>query len=575
MRGKLSYKLPLSLAAAAVVVGAVLSPVAGAHRGAAGPAADIDSTSAASVNSEPVATWTGAAGDNRFSTAGNWKEGTVPVDGAKLVLPCNEGDPLTLTNDLSNVKFSGIEAASADSSKSCKNISIDAIDFADSIVFNRSGYGSASNLTLKKVTGATERVQLGAKSSGNLFFDYNTAKLTTNHLVVANGSLSVASFVTPKKSVEIEAVSSYELTYLERLDKNITKVFGGLSLAGASYDGDFTLKKGARISARPSMKPGAKEGEQIVDKAESELSGKITLLGDATYEVTELASLKLSGSIEGKGFKLAPTESSWGDFENATKKDNSNTAKGKQEFKPEELDLKKLCAAKHQRWDGSEYTAFTVGRKQSATLTEDAGCDDAYGDIVIEGRLGGVGTVQTLWVNGILAPGNSPGTITVKEQLKFNTSRSVLEIEILNKDAYDKLVVGKEFKRYGEGDTRVAVEIVTGTTLNITYLPDGKLKKGDVLTIIDNQSKTDVKGEFKDMPEGAEVRVGNATFIISYKGGDGNDVTLTAQNDSVAPKAPNTGAASLVANPAVAVAGVTAAVVALFASSKRRATNKR
>lgn len=573
MRGKLSYKLPLSLAAAAVVVGAVLSPVAGAQRGAIGPEIDTGKAPTASVNSGPVATWTGAAGNGKFSVAGNWKEKKVPVTGVKLVLPCAES-ALTLTNDLSGVKFTGIEAAPADGGKSCKNISIDAIDFADSIVFNRSGYGSASNLTLKKVTGATERVQLGAKSSGNLSFDYNTAKLTTNHLVVASGSLSAASFVTPKKSVEIEDVSSYELTYLERLDKNITKVFGRLSLTGASYDGDFTLKKGGAINASYASTWDEKKKESTVTKKENELTGKITLLGDATYHVEQLASLKLSGSIEGKGFKLAPTESSWGDFENATKKDNSNTAKGKQEFKPEKLDLKKLCAVKHQGW-GTTYTAFTVGRKQSATLSEDAGCDKAYGAVVIEGRLGGIGTVQTLWVNGILAPGNSPGTITVKEQLKFNTSRSVFEIEILNKDAYDKLVVGKEFKRYSESDTSVAVEIVTGTTLNVAYLPDGKLKKGDVLTIIDNQSKTDVKGEFKDMPEGAEVRVGNATFKISYKGGDGNDVTLTAQNDSVAPKAPNTGAASLVANPAAAVAAGAAAVIALFVASKRRVTGKR
>ncbi|MDO4780932.1 MAG: hypothetical protein Q4A34_00865 [Candidatus Saccharibacteria bacterium] len=575
MRGKLSYKLPLSLAAAAVVVGAVLSPVAGAQRGASVPVADTGSAPAASINSGLVATWTGVAGSGKFSVAGNWKENKVPVTGAKLVLPCAENE-LTLTNDLSGVKFAGIEAAPADGGKSCKNISIDAIDFADSIVFNRSGYGLASNLTLKKVTGATERVQLGAKSSGNLFFDYNTAKLTTNHLVVANGSLSGASFVTPKKSVEIENVGSYELTYLERLDKNITKVFGGLSLAGASYDGDFTLKKGGSISARPATTYDQEKKEWTVTKKENELTGKITLLGDATYEVAELASLKLSGSIEGEGFKLSPGKNSWGDFENATKKDNSNTAKGKQEFKPEKLDLKKLCAVKHQVMDSDErFAFFTIGRRQSATLTEDADCDKAYGTVVIEGRLGGVGTVKTLTVNGILAPGNSPGTITVKERLRFSTSRSVLEIEILNKDAYDKLVVGKDFKPEYEGDTSVAVEIVTGTTLNVTYLPDGKLKKGDVLTIIDNQSKTDVKGEFKDLPEGAEVRVGNATFTISYKGGDGNDVTLTAQNDSVAPKAPNTGAASLVANPAAAVAAGAAAVIALFVASKRRATGKR
>ena len=39
------------------------------------------------VNAAPPATftWTGAAGDHKMSTAGNWQEGSVPTAGSKLV----------------------------------------------------------------------------------------------------------------------------------------------------------------------------------------------------------------------------------------------------------------------------------------------------------------------------------------------------------------------------------------------------------------------------------------------------------------------------------------------------------
>lgn len=43
------------------------------------------------VNAAPATfTWTGAAGDHKMSTAGNWQEGAVPTEGSKLVFKCVE-----------------------------------------------------------------------------------------------------------------------------------------------------------------------------------------------------------------------------------------------------------------------------------------------------------------------------------------------------------------------------------------------------------------------------------------------------------------------------------------------------
>ena len=51
---------------------------------------------------------------------------------------------------------------------------------------------------------------------------------------------------------------------------------------------------------------------------------------------------------------------------------------------------------------------------------------------------------------------------------------------------------------------------------------------GDVFTIIQNDGTDPVVGTFLNSPEGAIVSQGAIPLRISYHGGDGNDVTLTA-----------------------------------------------
>ena len=152
---------------------------------------------------------------------------------------------------------------------------------------------------------------------------------------------------------------------------------------------------------------------------------------------------------------------------------------------------------------------------------------------------------------------------------------SVYKVKILNKDHYDQIDVS-----YGAG-------LVNGR-LDLTYLEGGVIKKGDTFTIIDNKGPNPIEGSamFKDLPEGAEVTVGGAIFKISYVGGDGNDVVLTALNDSVAPKAsvtskdpkapkvPNTGGEKLAVNLIGAIAGV-ASAAALLIVAKRKSFNKK
>ena len=101
------------------------------------------------------------------------------------------------------------------------------------------------------------------------------------------------------------------------------------------------------------------------------------------------------------------------------------------------------------------------------------------------------------------------------------------------------------------------------------------MHKGDTFTIIDNKSTTPVKGTFDGLAEGAEVIVNGAVFKISYTGGDGNDVVLTAQNESISPNAPNTGAKEMATKPMVAIVAAFAAIALFVIVSKRRVASRR
>jgi acetyl esterase/lipase len=65
-------------------------------------------------------------------------------------------------------------------------------------------------------------------------------------------------------------------------------------------------------------------------------------------------------------------------------------------------------------------------------------------------------------------------------------------------------------------------------TLTVTIAGLWPPSDGMRFPIIDNDGSDPVQGTFEGLPEGATINAGNYTFWISYHGGDGNDVVLTA-----------------------------------------------
>src|SRR6185295_3155457 len=55
-------------------------------------------------------------------------------------------------------------------------------------------------------------------------------------------------------------------------------------------------------------------------------------------------------------------------------------------------------------------------------------------------------------------------------------------------------------------------------------------REGDVVTLLRNNSPIPITGNFAGWPEGITRKLGDVTVRASYRGGDGNDFTLTVTN---------------------------------------------
>ncbi|HZK09352.1 MAG TPA: BspA family leucine-rich repeat surface protein [Bacteroidales bacterium] len=129
----------------------------------------------------------------------------------------------------------------------------------------------------------------------------------------------------------------------------------------------------------------------------------------------------------------------------------------------------------------------------------------------------------TTAVNGILAPGQSPGQLAINGNFAIG-SGDALEIEINGFTTagtdYDQLVVN------GTVD-------ITDATLTLVDNFAGSLPEGHIFTIINNTGTGAVVGTFNGLPEGTAMSFNGQGLVISYNGGDGNDVVLTVSSMAI------------------------------------------
>ena len=161
----------------------------------------------------------------------------------------------------------------------------------------------------------------------------------------------------------------------------------------------------------------------------------------------------------------------------------------------------------------------------TGTTTVNGGILEVDGSIVSAttvnsgGTLGGNGTTGDVAVaaGGTLAPGSSAGMLTTGDVAIV--AKAIFAVELGGTSpgigGYDQLVVN--------GTVSLGKAKLDGGTLS-GFVPS----VGDKFTIIANDGSDAVSGKFAGLDQGDAFVFDSRAMKISYKGGDGNDVTLTA-----------------------------------------------
>jgi Protein of unknown function (DUF642) len=170
-------------------------------------------------------------------------------------------------------------------------------------------------------------------------------------------------------------------------------------------------------------------------------------------------------------------------------------------------------------WGASIPAAGSLLKEGAGALSVTGTCDVAT--TVAAGTLGGSGTVGALTNDATVNPGLGSTSVLNTGALSSG-SGSVYSFDINGTTAganYDQLSV--------TGGVNL-----TGATLTATFGYTPAI--GDSYTIIHNVSNTPITGTFTGMPDNSLVTLGGLSFLISYHGGAGNDVTLVRTNNLVA-----------------------------------------
>lgn len=505
-------------------------------------------------------TWVGTAGDGKFSTASNWVGGVAPDDGDSIVFSNSAlSATLVVDDDISGLSLAGITLQG--STAYGVTISGLALSVGGTVAVTSTNGGSIvinnSSLTLSADTVIGYDVDFSmVKFPANTDLNGHTLTLSDNNSrscssaiimgLTGSGSLvnhSSYLYINGANTSFSGSIASDAGNLIASGSSGLGNVSGSTTISGSgtlslTTSDDMTVSEpitlggsGAIVAADGVSSGCAGGGSGEITTRTVNLSGPVTLNSDFKFAGTH--NIVISGTYTSNGHSFSVVSGSLGTI---------TTPQGTVETKAQSTTVTDNQPDKYE----------TISNKQTLIL------DGTRGDLSVEkgGVLKGIGTAKTLYANSgsIVAPGHSPGKLTITDQLTL-TAGSTYEAEILNKDTYDQIVVGSASITSGNAvdvtDSILAAKIYKGFKINAT----------DKFTIIDNKTTTAVAGTFKSLPEGATFKVSDGVFKITYKGGDGNDVVLSVIS---VPTVPDTGFGISTINPIVTLLAALLAATGMF-----------
>ena len=180
----------------------------------------------------------------------------------------------------------------------------------------------------------------------------------------------------------------------------------------------------------------------------------------------------------------------------------------------------------------SNQTLVTSVFPNASEITLKAGTDSALGSVefnefnLLSGQiLNGDGHCSCVLIangNSLVSPGDEIGALSF-DGFVMGTG-SLLSFDINGTTAsisYDQIVA--EYVLFLTDDSQNDLQI------NLGFVPN----QGDSFTLIENTGDDSVVGTFANLPEGSYLTINDYIFSISYVGGTGNDIVLTAIGESI------------------------------------------
>ena len=188
--------------------------------------------------------------------------------------------------------------------------------------------------------------------------------------------------------------------------------------------------------------------------------------------------------------------------------------------------LTKIGTRKLVLTNANTYTGGTTIKGGRLMVNNRQGSGTGSGPVQVNGgTLGGKGTIAGAVTVGtgtssgaVLAPGyergaNKLGALTIESPLTFNAD-ATYDFEVNSSNATADEVIAN------------GVTINNGAQFSFEDVRSGILPIGTVFTVIDNTAGTLIDGTFSNLPDGSAFTANGNTYQVSYKGGDGNDLTL-------------------------------------------------
>jgi hypothetical protein len=450
-------------------------------------------------------TWTGGGGNNNWDTAANWSTDSVPGSGddvtidiaANVVHSDNVTDSINSLTSTEPLTISGGTLSIAAASTIDSTLSITGGTLT--------GTGDLSVSGLVTLTSGTLSGSSALNANGGMLINPTGGNFNLDGRAVNNPAGQTATWATGS---------------IEASDGSVFNNLGTFVVDSLSLYEDSGIGAASSFNDVGTFTTTANTGNAGFNVLFNVPGGSVDVKNNSQLDLDE------GGTVADAAFN---TESS-GDlylgnyvFDTATTITGSGTL---------ELDNSVVLPANYAFTGATDILGFGSLQVDGSL----AGGPISVGTDQGDSTLSGTGTVGPLSVaDADVSPGDDgdPGVLNVQGPADFTGAFSdefgeepaSLTVELNGPTAgtgYGQLNVNGAVQL---GSTQLGTDqLEADCTLNASlgFTPS----MGEQFTIV--QSTAPVVGTFQGLPEGASLTIGNTPFTISYQGGDGNDVVLTA-----------------------------------------------